>query len=235
MKSESQFANVAALLGDPARAAMVSALMAGQALTARELAHEAGITPQTASFHLTKLADANIVVVQAEGRHRYFGLASPAVADAVRALARIAAPVALKRVPRMSDEFRLARTCYDHLAGRVAVAMAEALSAHGLIEKAGDDFELKPKGERMLGDFGIDVAAARARKRHFARACLDWSERRRHLAGALGAALLARYEDLDWVVRTPGDRSVAMTQAGFQGFDDTFGADTQALRRALTD
>ena len=139
-----------------------------------------------------------------------------------------------KRVPKMSSEFRLARTCYDHLAGRVAVAVVDCLNAQGVIELVGNDFQLTATGARVLGDFGLDIAAARTRKRHFARACLDWSERRPHLAGALGAALLARFEELNWVTRSPGDRSVAVTAAGLKGIDATFGADTQALRRALS-
>jgi DNA-binding transcriptional ArsR family regulator len=192
---EADLAGVAALLADPARAAMLDRLLAGRALSAGELARGAGVTAPTASAHLRRLLDGGLVAVEAQGRHRYYRLAGPPVAEAVEALARLARPLPVRslRQSQRAEALRFARTCYDHLAGVVGVAAAAALERDGALRPAGGrDYELTAAGERLLGGLGVDVAAVARRRRAFARRCLDWTERAPHLSGALGAALLER-------------------------------------------
>lgn len=234
MVTISAFARTAALVGDPARAGMLAVLMDGRALTASELARAAGVTPQTASGHLAQLAEAGLLTVARQGRHRYHRLASPAVArmlEGVMAVAAGATPVPARpsaRPPGPRDAaLREARTCYDHLAGRLAVAMAESLVARGAVELGEDGGALTPSGEEFLRGLGVDLAAAsetnRPRRRVFCRPCLDWSERRPHIAGALGAALLATCLDRDWLRRSEGSRAVAVTPAGRLALGRAFG------------
>ncbi|MGX7707535.1 ArsR/SmtB family transcription factor [Methylobacterium sp. Gmos1] len=234
MVTVSALARTAALVGDPARAGMLALLMDGRALTAAELARAAGVTPQTASGHLAQLAEAGLLTVARQGRHRYHRLASPAVArmlEGVMAVAAGAAPVPTRpaaRSPGPRDAaLREARTCYDHLAGRLAVAMADALVARGAVELGEDGGALTTAGEVFLHGLGVDLAAAsetnRSRRRVFCRPCLDWSERRPHIAGALGAALLATCLDRGWVRRREGSRAVAVTPAGVTALGRAFG------------
>ena len=216
MDVEPSFAVVGALIGVPARANMLSALMDGRAQTATELALQAGVTPQTASSHLAKLTDAKLLVGERHGRHRYYRLASPAVAEAIEPLTQLVAnrPVPMRRRSRALEELRAARMCYDHLAGALGVGLTQAMAAAGHLEAEGRDFRVTAAGERFLAGLGIDVAAARRRRRVFARQCLDWSERRPHLGGALGAALAGRCLDQGWLRREPYGRRVLVTDAG---------------------
>ncbi|MBB4004056.1 ArsR/SmtB family transcription factor [Aurantimonas endophytica] len=209
------------LMGDPARANMLSALMGGEALTAGELAAHAGVTPQTASGHLARLRDGGLLAVERQGRHRYFRLASPQVAEALEGLMALSGkgPVPRVRGPR-DAAMRLARSCYDHLAGRLGVAIADALQRQGFIQL--DDGVVSDDGRRFLSDFGIDLGALHAGKRPLCRTCLDWSERRAHLAGRLGAALLDRSIALGWLLRVPASRTLRISQAGERGFAGTF-------------
>jgi DNA-binding transcriptional ArsR family regulator len=193
------------LMGDPARANMLAALMGGEALTAGELAAHAGVTPQTASGHLARLRDGGLLAVVRQGRHRYFHLASPQVAEALEGLMALSGNGQVRRVRGPRDAaMRLARSCYDHLAGRLGVGIVS------------DD------GRRFLSDFGIDVGALHAGKRPLCRTCLDWSERRAHLAGRLGAALLDRSIALGWLLRVPASRTLRISQVGEHGFAGTF-------------
>lgn len=221
-------AEIASLIGDPARAAMLAALMDGRALTAGELAAAAGITPQTASAHLARLAAAGLIGVARQGRHRYHRLASAEVAHLLEHLGQLAAP---RRATGPRDPaMRLARTCYDHLAGRVAVAIADAMRDRGLIELGADSGAVTPDGEAFLARLG--VASAPRKGRLFCRPCLDWSERRPHLAGALGAALCARCFELGWVRRREGGRALLVTPAGWLGLRESFGLSPELAREA---
>jgi DNA-binding transcriptional ArsR family regulator len=226
MVTTAALARTAALAGDPARAAMLAVLMDGRARTATELAHAAGITPQTASGHLARLAEAGLLAVARQGRHRYHRLASPAVArmlEGVMAVAAGAVAPAPRREPGPRDAaLREARTCYDHLAGRLAVAMADSLVARGAVELGPDGGALTPAGEVFLRGLGVDIDAASGR-RIFCRPCLDWSERRPHIAGALGAALLRTCLDRGWLRRTEGSRAVVVTPGGRLALRQAFG------------
>jgi DNA-binding transcriptional ArsR family regulator len=222
MPSAAALAETAAAIGDPARAAMLAALMDGRALTAGELAAAAGITPQTASAHLARLTGAGLLAVAKQGRHRYHRLASPAVARLLEGLSLVgAAPKRIATGPR-DAEMRLARTCYDHLAGRIAVAIADRMARRGEIELSAEGGTVTEAGLRFLSGLGIAPVGG---GRLFCRPCLDWSERRPHLAGALGAALCAHCFDRGWVRRREGGRTLLVTPKGWQGLAETFGLD----------
>lgn len=220
-------AEVAALLGDPARANILAALLDGRALTASELAYAAGVTPQTTSGHLAKLAGARLVAVEKQGRHRYYRLASPLVGRMLEAVAVVAADGPPRHRPssKLDEALRTARTCYDHLAGRLGVALADALVAQRCVVLGEDGGQVTTKGTRVLGGFGVDVASVERRRRAFCRPCLDWTERRPHLAGAVGAAIATRSFELGWIERLRDSRAVAITTAGREGFARAFGVE----------
>jgi DNA-binding transcriptional ArsR family regulator len=225
-------AAVAALVGDPARARMLTALMDGRARTAKELAYGAGVTPQTASSHLAKLLRARLLAMERQSRHRYFRLAAPSVGHAVEALMAVSLthPRATGGEAAL-DGLRLARTCYDHLAGRLGVLVTDAMLRRRLLKPVDRDFVLTAAGERVLGRLGVDVERAREERRVFARQCLDWSERRAHLAGALGAALTRRCLDLSWVRPVREERTLALTSQGLRGLRTWFGISWTRRRR----
>ncbi|UIJ74017.1 ArsR family transcriptional regulator [Aurantimonas sp. HBX-1] len=219
----SSIAATAFLMGDPARANMLAALMGGVALTAGELAAHAGVTPQTASGHLARLQDGGLLAVERQGRHRYFRLASPQIAEALEGLMALSSASGPSRVRGPRDAaMRLARSCYDHLAGRLGVAIADALQRQGFIHIDDGIGIVSDEGRRFLSDFGIDVDTFGAGKRPLCRTCLDWSERRAHLAGRLGAAILDRSIALGWLVRVPASRTLRISHAGERGFAGTF-------------
>jgi len=227
MSNNAKFAEIAALAGDPGRASMLNGLMDGRALTASELAQLAGITAQTASSHLTRMTDAGLLAVEKQGRHRYHRLASPAVAQMIESIMRIAAPgVAAKPVrtgPR-DAALRAGRTCYDHLAGHLGVAITDALVDAGHLELGLDAGEVTESGRALLDRAGIDMAAlTAARGRILCRPCLDWSERRPHLAGAIGAALCSHCFERGWIRRVDGTRAVTVTPNGQRQLRETFG------------
>lgn len=231
MPSGSTIALVASLIGDAARANMLAALMGGEALTAGELAREAGVTAQTASGHLARLTDGGLLAMERQGRHRYYRLASPAVADAIQALMAVAVDGPSRhRPPGPRDAaLRLARTCYDHMAGKLAIAVTDALHDAGHVVLADGAGLVTDEGRRFFCDLGIDLDAT-ASRRPLCRTCLDWSERRPHLAGRVGALLLGRALDLGWVARRPETRALRVTPAGEHGLRTTFAlpADWQA-------
>jgi DNA-binding transcriptional ArsR family regulator len=222
MSDTTQVASVAALLGDPARANMLVALLDGRALTAKELAFSARVTPQTTSAHLGKMTEAGLLTVEAQGRHRYFRLASPLVGQMLESILAFAghAPPPRKTAWRGGDALRTARTCYDHLAGRLGVALTDALLQRGHLALTADGGEVTASGHAFLCDFGAEPPAG---NRIFCRPCLDWSERRPHIAGRLGAALASRCFDLRWIVRLRDTRAVAITPAGAAGFERQLG------------
>ncbi len=220
MKEGPDIARVAALLGDPARANMLTALMSGRALTAAELAQEAGVTPQTASSHLAKLEAGQIVLPRKQGRHRYFTLSGPDIVEALEVLMGIANRVGHNRVrtgPK-DPELRKARVCYDHLAGDMGVALFNGLSDRKLIEADLNGVALTPAGIAFAEEFGIDLDTLRAKRRPLCRECLDWSARQSHLAGSFGAALLDRFYDLGWAKRVADSRIVRFSAAGEKSF-----------------
>lgn len=214
---------IAALMGEPARANMLSALMGGQALTAGELAREAGVTPQTASSHLAQLETGGLVTRRVQGRHNYFALAGQDVAEAMEHLALLAGRAGHMRTrpgPR-DPALRRARVCYDHLAGDLGVAMLDALVAQGRIVDAEGSLVLTETGHAFARDFG--VALDPAGRRPLCKACLDWSVRRSHLAGVMGAGLLSRIYALGWARRMEGTRIVQFSAPGLAAFEGVFG------------
>jgi DNA-binding transcriptional ArsR family regulator len=222
MKEGPVIASVAALLGDPARANILTALMDGRALTVSELAEAAGVTLQTASGHLAKLDAANLLVAEKQGRHRYFRLSGPDVAQVLEALMGLAQRTGATRVRTGPKDaaLRSARICYDHLAGERGVALLRGARQQGLIDGE-KDLALTTTGRAFFADFGIDLAALGKSRRPVCRACLDWSERHSHLGGALGAALLSRMIDRGWVRRDTG-RVLTFTCEGMEGFEAAF-------------
>ncbi|WP_338662348.1 helix-turn-helix transcriptional regulator [Pararoseomonas sp. SCSIO 73927] len=227
MVTTAALAETAAALGEPARVAMLGALMDGRALTAGELAAVAGVAPTTASGHLSRLLEAGLLAVERQGRHRYHRLASPEVARVLEGLMALSAARPEPRRPSRTGPrdaaLREARTCYDHLAGRLAVGMADAMVARGQIQLSPDGGALTDAGAGFLQ--GLGVAVPEARGRPFCRPCLDWSERRPHLAGALGAALCRRCLELGWMRRVSGSRALDVTPAGRLGLRQAFGLD----------
>jgi DNA-binding transcriptional ArsR family regulator len=216
----------ARLIGEPARAAMLDALLAGRALAAGELARVAGVSPATASEHLARLREGGLVEVVVAGRHRYYRLASPDVAQALEALAMISPsrPVRSLRQSQANLALADARTCYDHLAGRLGVALHDALIERSALRVGTDGYDLSATGEHLMKELGVDVPAARSRRRSFARPCLDFTERRSHLAGALGAAICDRALQQGWVVRRARDqRGLHVNDAGRRCFSRTLG------------
>jgi DNA-binding transcriptional ArsR family regulator len=244
MLGDSDIAHVAALIGDPGRARVLTALGDGRELPASVLAAEAGVAASTASAHLAKLLDGGLVAAERHGRHRYFRLAGPDVARAIEALAQIAppAPVRSLRDGTRAHAIRLARTCYDHLAGRLGVALMVALVDEGALT-GGDgrhdpsraradrpsaagrdlDYRLTDGGAARLRALGVDVDGALAGPRAPIRYCVDWSEQEHHLAGALGAALAGRLIELGWVARLPRTRAVRLTDEGRRGLGEHLG------------
>ena len=227
MESAPDIASVAALLGDPARARMVLSLMGGRALTASELALEARVAPSTASAHLAKLQAKRLVCVERQGRHRYFRIRDEQVADLVERLCGLAergegaTPSLVPTGPR-DPAMRRARVCYDHLAGELAVALFEGLVAQGWLALEGEGVTMTPTGRRRFSDFGIDVDALDRARRVTCRLCLDWSVRRHHLAGGLGAALLAKLFTRRWARRDSSTRAVHFTPQGLQRLRERF-------------
>jgi DNA-binding transcriptional ArsR family regulator len=227
MNADVNIAAVAALIADPTRAAFLDELLDGRALPAGELARRAGVTASTASTHLARLVEGGLIAVERSGRHRYFRLADPTVAHALEALAAVAPPKPVRslRQSNLSAALRSGRTCYDHLAGLLGVQLTQALLELGWLAQGETAFTLTPKGEDRLTAFGLDLPTLKRSRRAFAPRCLDWSERRHHLAGALGAALLHRLLDLGWIVRTEASRAVKVTPEGRERLRRQFSLD----------
>ncbi|MGH8851168.1 MAG: ArsR/SmtB family transcription factor [Casimicrobiaceae bacterium] len=225
MKDGPNIVGIAALIGDHARAEVLTALMADRALTATELASVACVTKQTISAHLSKLVGAGLVAAEAQGRHRYFRLADRDVAQLLESLMGVAfrtGALRLRLSPR-EPALRWARVCYDHLAGELGVEIHERLLARRALAAAVDGLVLTPAGHRLLRRLDIDTAALAGQRRRFCHGCLDWSERRHHLAGALGAALLVRFIELGWVRRARDSRVVIVAERGRRALHEWIG------------
>jgi DNA-binding transcriptional ArsR family regulator len=220
------YATVAKLLASPARSAVVDALMAGRPLTTGELARTAGVRASTVSEHLGELLNGGLVAVVKAGRHRYYRLSSAEVADALEAFSRIcpATPVRSLRQSTADRSLRLARLCYDHVAGALGVALLDRMRcADWLVSGTGPDFEVTEAGTQALAGIGVDLERCRQARRHFARPCLDWSERQPHLAGALGAAVAQALLDMEWLRRAGTGRCMQVSSQGELGLRSTFG------------
>ena len=227
MKEGPDIAHIAALIGDPARANMLTALMSGKALTVSELAEEAGVTIQTASSHLSKLDQGGLLRPRKQGRHKYFALASDDVAHVLEGLMGLAAGSGhlRQRTGPRDAELRQARVCYNHLAGDMGTQMFDSLIARGHILLDGEDPSLTGMGGDFVRDFGIDLDSLRGKRAPLCRECLDWSERRSHLAGSLGRAFLSRFENLSWAKRDQKTRVVTFSNNGRKEFEGLFALD----------
>lgn len=218
-------ASLSALIADRSRAAMLAALLGGVALPATDLARRAGVTRQTASAHLAKLVDGGLIACQPQGRHRYYALASSDVADMLESLA-VLAPRAPVRSLRMSNAFLAlaqARTCYDHIAGKLGVMLADRFLQDGLLAEVDTQWTLTSQGREALMVWGLDIPSLIENKRPFIRRCHDWSERRPHIAGALGAAITEKSLALNWLMHIAGSRALRLTREGREGFAQVFG------------
>jgi len=223
MLSINGLAETASLVGDPTRAAMLMTLMDGRALTAGELARAGGVTAQTASGHLAKMLEAGLLALEAQGRHRYYRLASPAIAGMLEAMMVAAAPPPIRTGPRDAD-MRRARICYDHLAGEIAVALTDTMVARGQIEIGADGAVLTDKGRVLLAEIGVELPPE-GKVAVFCRPCLDWSERRHHLAGIVGAALYRGFLARGWIRRAQEGRTVTITPPGREALRRHFGVE----------
>lgn len=234
MSSESRLAATAALVGDRARAAMLNALMDGRALTAGELARAARITPQTASEHLAKLAAAGMLAVAKQGRHRYHSLANPQIAAMLEGILAVAPPEPRGLLVGPTDRaMRRARTCYDHFAGELAVQITDRLVERDHLELSADGAVLTPRGVGFLAELGIELP--RTTSHRFCRPCLDWSERRPHVAGVVGGALCTMYLERKWLRRVPDSRVVSVTPLGMREFHRCFGLEMRGPRGGFSD
>jgi len=228
MVAAANMVEVAALVGDTARATMLAALMSGRALTGSELAYLAHVSRPTASEHLGKLVEARLVAVTRKRRFAYYRIASPLVArmlESIKAVAAIEAPPRYQPRSARDEALRFARTCYDHLAGRVAVALADALVASGYIVLGEDGGEVTQAGALALARFGGDLTPQARSQRIFCRPCLDWSERRYHVAGRVGAEICRCCLERGWFIRERDSRALRLTPEGATGLLHTFGVE----------
>jgi len=225
MAAEADIAAFGALIGDPARASMLNALMGGEAISAGELARVGGVSPSGATAHLRRLREGGLVIDEPAGRQRVFRLASLELAEALEALALVAPPAPVRglRAQKEAGALKRARTCYDHLAGELGVALAGALVDQGILALDGSGFAVTRRGRPWLEELGLDLGALRQMRRSFARACVDWTERRPHVAGSLGAGIAATFFEHNWVRRRPGGRAVVVTAAGADWLERTLG------------
>jgi DNA-binding transcriptional ArsR family regulator len=224
MSQAPQIAEVAALVGDPARANILCALLGGRALTASELAYAANVSPQTTSGHLGKLMSSRLLVLMKQGRHRYYRLAGPHVAHMLESIMNVAmtGPPRLQPKSRLDETLRQARTCYDHIAGVLGVGLAERLIEREFVTLGEEAGEVTSAGADFLSELGVDLSSARAKRRIFCRPCLDWTERRPHIGGAVGAALASRCLELKWIERVRDSRALTITAAGRHALRDIF-------------
>lgn len=231
MKDGPDISRIASLIGDPARANILTALMSGKALTATELAAEAGVTVQTASSHLAKLEDGGLIIPRKSGRHKYISLASEDVAHVLEALMGLAAGAGhLRRRPGPRDPaLRRARVCYNHLAGDLGIQLYDSMIGRGFLRRSDDQLALTKAGQGFVTDLGVDLAKLPSPRVPMCRDCLDWSERRAHLAGRLGRGLLSHMIALGWMRRDPNSRAILVSSSGQNAFDMAFPSVQKAI------
>lgn len=224
MNGGPDLAIVASLIGDATRANILAALLDGRAQTASELAYFAHVSPQTASGHLAKLIDGKLLTVMRQGRNRYYRLATPLVGQMLEGVMAVASegPQRHRPISKADGAMRAARTCYDHFAGKLGVGLADNLTQRGYLVLTPEAGEVTERGAAFLGDFGVDLASLRLKRRTLCKPCLDWTERRLHLGGTVGAALAKRCFDLGWLTRMRDSRALAVTAAGQRGLEDVF-------------
>ena len=213
---EDQFIKTASLIGDPTRASILWTLLDGRAFTATELAVSANTSPQNISMHLGKLLEADLLCVEKQGRHKYYRFSNKEVAYAVEAMANLVPKpeVSLKNKPENYPPIKFCRTCYDHLAGKIGVALTDSLLEQKIIIEKNNAYEISPEGEKWFFRFGINIEEAQKQKRIFLKPCLDWSERRNHIAGSIGALLLNKMIAEDWLRKTKDSRAMIITGKG---------------------
>lgn len=229
MNANSNIAQVASLISDASRAAILTVLLDGRYHPASELAYMANIKPQTASFHLSKMVAANLVTVEQQGRHRYYGIQNQEVAQIMETLLSITPPVEIRSLNQAAENeaLRQARTCYDHLAGKLGIQLTNSLLSAGVLSEVEDHYTVTEKGEEFFKAFQVDLGRVKRKRRSFTHRCLDWSERRHHLAGALGHALLERLLELHWIQRVPNTRAIKITPEGKKGLQEIFHIDVE--------
>lgn len=225
---EDKFISTASLLCEPSRAKIVWNLLDGRAYTASELAMVSNLSATSVSNHLSKLLKGEIVKVDVQGRHRYYSFANPEVAYVVESLASLAnkKPPPKSNKTLSKNEIKYCRTCYDHLAGKVGVQITDKLLSQEMILLKDKTFVVTENGRKFFKDFGLELAELQKQRRHFAKACLDWSERKYHISGSLGAALLDKMLQLDWLRRTKNSRAIVITSIGQNGLRDKFDVDS---------
>jgi DNA-binding transcriptional ArsR family regulator len=216
-------AEIASIIAEPSRASILVALLDGRMHPASELAYMAKIKPQTASFHLAKLLSSSIILMEKQGRHRYFRL-NPGAAGLLETLMSIAPLTPVKSLKEFTQAkaIKQARTCYDHFAGEFGVALTDSMVKSGYLLEHEEDYQITQQGLQLFNDFGIDLAGLRMLRRSFAKKCIDWSERKFHLAGALGYGIVSRFQELNWVEPITGSRAIRITTAGKAGVSDWF-------------
>lgn len=224
---ENQFSSIAALIGDKARSVMLWYLLDGRAYTATELSICANISSQSASNHLAKMSDANILIVEKQGRHRYYRYANPEIAQVIESMASLIPVSHNHKKPEVTimNDFTYARTCYDHLAGKLGVMVTNSLLQKGILENTGKNYIISSSGNDWLCSLGIDMEDVKHQKRSFAYQCLDWSERKHHLGGALGASLLSVLLKNDWIRRRKNSREIIVTPIGKRELRKVFGVE----------
>lgn len=232
MAAEPDIARIARTLGDASRIQMLALLMDGRALTGKELAYGVGVSPATGTVHLQRLEADGLLSVATQGRHKYFRLSSPQVARCVEALMAVAPRTRTVATGPADSPLREARMCYDHLAGKLGRQLIETLLVERWLKPEGEEYEVTRRGEGALATFGLDLPAVRRSRRRFACGCLDWSERKDHLGGALGAALAGRMLEAGWIRRVPESRCVSVTPAGRRALREQLRLDWPALSDA---
>jgi DNA-binding transcriptional ArsR family regulator len=213
---EDQFVKIAALIGDPTRASIMWTLLDGKAFTATELSIVANTSPQNISMHLGKLLEANLLCVEKQGRHKYYRFSSKEIAYAIEGMANLIPPptVSQKKNTENHSPIKHCRTCYDHLAGKIGVALANSLLEQNIITDTNNNFEISTEGKKWFSDFGINVDEVKKQRRLFLKPCLDWSERKNHISGSLAASLLDKMIANDWLRKTANSRAIIITGKG---------------------
>jgi DNA-binding transcriptional ArsR family regulator len=213
---EDQFIKAAGLIGDATRAAIMWTLLDGRAFTATELSIAVNTSPQNMSMHLAKLLEANLLCVEKQGRHKYYRFSNKEVAYVVEAMANLIpmSETSSKKKEENHSPIKYCRTCYDHLAGKIGVALADSLLEQKVIIEKNNTFEISTEGEKWFSDFGINIEEAQKQKRIFLKPCLDWSERRNHIAGSIGTMLLNKMLEQDWIRKAKDSRAIIITGKG---------------------